>query len=126
MFLDLLADADPTVRRAAPEALLVCRAEAARMVGALQRRLPVETDAEARAALVEAAGTLGRHAGAGRLPGVDADVVGTGSGLDLSAVAVECRQGHGDRSSSRDGAGAERGSIGGRAWLWLDRGGCIR
>ncbi|MFC6019723.1 hypothetical protein ACFP2T_26390 [Plantactinospora solaniradicis] len=71
VFLELLADPDPEVRRAVPEALLVCRAEASAVLGTLRRRLPVEPDPEARTALVEAVGTLVRRAAAGQLTTVD-------------------------------------------------------
>ncbi|MGI5147375.1 HEAT repeat domain-containing protein [Plantactinospora sp. CA-294935] len=70
VFLDLLTDPDPAVRRAVPEALLVCRAEAPRVLDTLRRRLPAEPDAEARTALVEAVGSLVRRAAAGHLPSV--------------------------------------------------------
>ncbi|GAA3755773.1 hypothetical protein GCM10022225_45910 [Plantactinospora mayteni] len=70
VFLDLLTDPDPAVRRAVPEALLVCRAEAPRILDTLRHRLPAEPDGEARAALVEAVGTLVRRAAAGHLPSV--------------------------------------------------------
>ncbi|MBE1485249.1 PBS lyase [Plantactinospora soyae] len=71
VFLDLLVDPDPEVRRAVPEALLVCRAEAPRVLDTLRRRLPVERDPEARTALVETVGTLVRRAAAGQLTSVD-------------------------------------------------------
>ncbi|MBF9133849.1 PBS lyase [Plantactinospora sp. S1510] len=71
VFLRLLTDPDPEVRRAVPEALLVCRAEASRVLDTLRRRLPVEPDPEARTALVETVGTLVRRVAAGHLTTVD-------------------------------------------------------
>src|SRR5262245_13362232 len=76
LFVNLLADADPAVREAAPTALLACRAEAAGAVAALRERLPVEPDTDVRAAIVKSVGTLGRRAAAGRPHDVDAEVVG--------------------------------------------------
>jgi hypothetical protein len=76
VFVDLLDDPDPLVRRAAPLALRAGRAQAAVVATALRERLPAETDAEARAALVKALGALAGRAAAGRLPGLDAAAVG--------------------------------------------------
>jgi hypothetical protein len=77
LLVDLLDDPDPLVRRAAPVALRACGGRAAEVATALQERLPVETDAEARTALVKALGALGGRAAAGRLPGLDAAAVGS-------------------------------------------------
>lgn len=77
LFLELLDDPDPEVRRAAPKALQACRDNAQRVVTALQDRpLGEETDAEARAAVITAVGTFGRRAAAGQLAGVDPAVIG--------------------------------------------------
>ncbi|ONI91852.1 hypothetical protein ALI22I_07210 [Saccharothrix sp. ALI-22-I] len=67
LFLNVLGDPDPAVRRATCGALLVCRAEAARVVDALSERLLVETDADVQTAIVKAFGTLGVRASSGRL-----------------------------------------------------------
>ncbi|WP_033442411.1 HEAT repeat domain-containing protein [Saccharothrix sp. NRRL B-16314] len=64
LFLAALDDPDPDVRQAACEALTVCRAETAEVVGALVDRLRIETDAGARSAIVTALGTFGARAGA--------------------------------------------------------------
>ncbi|MEV8441395.1 HEAT repeat domain-containing protein [Actinosynnema sp. NPDC051121] len=61
LFLTLLDDPEPAVRKAACEALAVCRADAARAADALGERMPVETDADVRAAIVAALGTIGAH-----------------------------------------------------------------
>jgi hypothetical protein len=71
LYLELLADADPEVRRAAPLALLACWDDARRAFAALRERLAVETDPAARASIVAAAGRLGRRVAAG----VDPDAV---------------------------------------------------
>jgi hypothetical protein len=59
LFSTLLDDPEPAVRKAACEALAVCRADAAQAVDALGERMPVETDADVRAAIVAALGTVG-------------------------------------------------------------------
>lgn len=76
LFQDLLADADPEVRRAAPPALLACRADAPTVIATLQDRLAAETDAAARIAIVTAIGKLGRRAAGGQ------------TGVDSAAVAA--------------------------------------
>ncbi|MFD0201882.1 MULTISPECIES: HEAT repeat domain-containing protein [Saccharothrix] len=63
LFASLLHDPEPAVRAAACEALAVCRGDAARAVGKLGERLPVETDADVRAAIVVALGTIGASGG---------------------------------------------------------------
>jgi HEAT repeat protein len=62
LFLAALDDPDPAVRRAACEALTVCRAETAHVVDVLVERLRIETDAAARSAIVTALGTFGARA----------------------------------------------------------------
>ncbi|MFJ6675014.1 hypothetical protein ACIQMJ_28260 [Actinosynnema sp. NPDC091369] len=59
VFASLVHDPEPAVRAAACAALAVCRPDAARAVGALGERLPVETDADVRGAIVVALGTIG-------------------------------------------------------------------
>ncbi|GIG89734.1 HEAT repeat domain-containing protein [Plantactinospora endophytica] len=86
VFLDLLTDPDPAVRRAVPEAMLVCRAEAARVLDVLRHRLPAEPDPEARTALVETVGTLVRRAAAGHLPGVGESTLRSATGWLLDLV----------------------------------------
>lgn len=76
IFLELLADPDPHVRRQAPAALLACSERAARTLAALPERLAVEPDPRIRIALVEAVGDLGTRAAAGRLATLDATAVG--------------------------------------------------
>jgi hypothetical protein len=61
--IELLADPDPEVRRAAPGTLAGLYREPARVLALLQERLSDESDTEARLALVAAVGTLAvRHA----------------------------------------------------------------
>ncbi|WP_447002765.1 HEAT repeat domain-containing protein [Saccharothrix isguenensis] len=62
LFLTALDDRDPAVRRAACEALTVCRAETAHVVDVVVDRLRSETDAQARTAIVTALGTFGARA----------------------------------------------------------------
>jgi hypothetical protein len=62
LFLAVLDDPDPAVRQAACEALTVCRAETDHVVDVLVERLRIETDAEARTAIVTALGTFGARA----------------------------------------------------------------
>ncbi|MCE6998668.1 HEAT repeat domain-containing protein [Saccharothrix sp. S26] len=61
LFLTLLDDPEPAVRKAACEALAVCRADAAQAADALGERMRVETDADVRSAVVAALGTIGAH-----------------------------------------------------------------
>jgi hypothetical protein len=70
-FLTLLADSRKTVRRAAPEVLLVCRDRTAETVRALRDRLAVEKDVATRAAIIGAVGTIVRRLRAGHLDGAD-------------------------------------------------------
>ena len=77
MFLELLVDADPAVRRAACRALLVCRSEIAHVVTVLQGRMLVEADADVQAEMVRAIGAFSRRVTAGKLSGVDADSLAT-------------------------------------------------
>jgi HEAT repeat protein len=76
-FLGMLADPDPAVRREVPGALLACWEQAAGSLPALQDRLGVEPDPQARLALVEAVGGLGVRAATGRAAGVDRGAVGS-------------------------------------------------
>ncbi|MGW5781121.1 PBS lyase [Streptomyces sp. NPDC003863] len=63
VFLDLVSDADPEVRLAAPCALASLHPEPARVLNLLRERLTVERDTEVRLALVAAVGRLAlRHA----------------------------------------------------------------
>ncbi|WP_173071000.1 PBS lyase [Phytohabitans houttuyneae] len=89
LFLELLADPDPEVRQAAPEALLTCRTDVGPLVEALRARLPLEGDAEARAAVVAAVGTFGRRSAAGQVTGLDATAVGTWLAEQANASADE-------------------------------------
>ncbi|MBU2668410.1 HEAT repeat domain-containing protein [Actinoplanes bogorensis] len=63
MFLELLGDRRKKVRRAATEALLVCRDREAETVAALRERLAVEKHSGVRTAILAAAGTIARRAG---------------------------------------------------------------
>lgn len=77
LYLDLLTDPDPEVRRAAPKALRACHDDAPRVVSALRERLGEEPDAETRAAVIAAAGALGRRAAVGQSTDTDPGGVGT-------------------------------------------------
>ncbi|ONI75236.1 hypothetical protein ALI144C_41625 [Actinosynnema sp. ALI-1.44] len=59
VLLRLLADPDRDVRVAVARTLLVCRADVAGVVTAMRARLAVETDAEARLAVISALGVFG-------------------------------------------------------------------
>lgn len=63
LFVSLLHEAGAAVRTAACEALAVCRRDAARAVEELGERLPVEADADVRAAIVAALGRIGASGG---------------------------------------------------------------
>jgi hypothetical protein len=69
LFLGLLADPDPQVRRAVPRALLACQVEAERVIEALQDRLPDEADPLAQAAIIRTVAAFGQLAVAGQLTG---------------------------------------------------------
>lgn len=58
VFLELLTDPDPDVRREVPPVLTAWRDRAASTLDVLSERLPHEPDSETRLALVEAIGTL--------------------------------------------------------------------
>jgi hypothetical protein len=76
LLLGLLADTDPQVRRAVPKALLACRADAERVIGALRDRLPGETDPLVRAAIIRTVAAFGELAAAGQVAGADPARVG--------------------------------------------------
>jgi hypothetical protein len=77
LFLELLDDPDPEVRRAAPKALQAGRNDAGRIVTALlDRPTGAEADPGARAAVIAAMGTFGRRAAAGQFADVDPAVIG--------------------------------------------------
>ena len=77
LFLQLLDDPDPEVRRTAPSALPAGRDDAGRIVTALlDRPIGAEADADARAAVIASVGTFGRRAAAGQLADVDLAVIG--------------------------------------------------
>ncbi|GAA2673804.1 MULTISPECIES: hypothetical protein [Actinosynnema] len=66
LFLGLLDDGDPRVRRAVPPVLRVCGGDARPVVAALRARLPEEGDPEARLAIVESVGALADRKGVDR------------------------------------------------------------
>jgi hypothetical protein len=76
LFLGLLADPDPQVRRAVPHALLACQADAERVIGTLRDRLPGETDPPARAAAIRTVAAFGQFTAAGQIIGTDPEEIG--------------------------------------------------
>ncbi|MFC5004167.1 hypothetical protein ACFPIJ_40875 [Dactylosporangium cerinum] len=96
LFLRLLSDVDPDVRRAAPAVFLVGRGDAGLYLAALRDRLAVEPDPGVRGAIAAAIAGLGSHATAGLVSGIDPAEVGAWFSGWLSTPAlnmsdVRCR-----------------------------------
>uniref|UniRef100_A0AAU3HV32 HEAT repeat domain-containing protein n=1 Tax=Streptomyces sp. NBC_01393 TaxID=2903851 RepID=A0AAU3HV32_9ACTN len=90
VFLGLVTDADPEVRRAAPSALVRFHDEPPHVLGLLSERLRDEQEDGVRLALVESLGLLARLHGGSTAPAVDCLVSLCGSphdpGLRLAAL----------------------------------------
>ncbi|MFF4536310.1 HEAT repeat domain-containing protein [Streptomyces aureus] len=90
VFLDLVSDGDPEVRRAAPSALVRFHGEPGRVLALLSERLRDEPEDGVRLALVESLGLLGRLHPVSAAPAVDRLVALCGPphdpGLRLAAL----------------------------------------